>query len=90
MKASSNIKPLAYMKTHSAELVKSVNDSRSPVVITQNGQARAVIMDAVSYEQMQDALVLLKMLSKSDEEYRKGHWKSQKEVEADFRKRFPD
>jgi hypothetical protein len=47
-------------------------------------------MDAASYAQMQDALVLLKMLSKSDEEYRKGHWKSQEQVEADFEKRFPD
>ena len=89
MKAS-NIKPITYMKTHSAELVKAVNESRSPVVITQNGLARAVVMDAASYEQMQDALILLKILAQSDAEYRKGHWKSQEEVEADFRKRFPD
>ncbi|MGA2742250.1 MAG: type II toxin-antitoxin system Phd/YefM family antitoxin [Bryobacteraceae bacterium] len=85
-----NIKPIAYMKTHSAELVKSVNESRSPVVITQDGQARAVVMDAASYAQMQDALILLRMLSQSDEAYRKGHWKSQEQVEADFAKRFPD
>jgi prevent-host-death family protein len=62
MKAT-NVKPIAYMKTHSAKLVKAVNESRSPVVITQNGLARAVVMDAASYEQMQDALILLKMLS---------------------------
>ena len=88
MKAS-NVKPITYMKTHSAELVKAVNANRSPVVITQNGHARAVVMDAASYEQMQDALILLKILSQSDAEYRKGHWKSQEEVEADFEKRFP-
>jgi len=89
MKAS-NIKPITYMKTHSAELVKAVNESRSPVVITQNGQARAVVLDAASYEQMQDALILLKILAQSDAEYRRGRWKSQEEVESDFRKRFPD
>jgi prevent-host-death family protein len=89
MKAS-NIKPITYMKTHSAELVKAVNDNRSPVVITQNGQARAVVMDAASYEQMQHALILLKILSHSDGEYSKGHWESQEDVEADFQKRFPD
>jgi prevent-host-death family protein len=88
MKAS-NIKPITYMKTHSAELVKAVNESRSPVVITQNGQARAVVMDAASYERMQDALILLKILSHSDAEYQKGHWKSQEGVEADFQERFP-
>ncbi|MGA2592485.1 MAG: type II toxin-antitoxin system Phd/YefM family antitoxin [Bryobacteraceae bacterium] len=89
MKAS-NIKPITYMKTHSAELVKAVNENRSPVVITQNGQARAVVMDAASYEQMQDALMLLKILSQSDTAYRKGHWKSQEDAEAEFEKRFPD
>jgi prevent-host-death family protein len=88
MKAS-NIKPITYMKTHSAELVKAVNESRSPVVITQNGQARAVVMDAASYERMQDALILLKILSHSGAEYQKGHWKSQEGVEADFQERFP-
>jgi hypothetical protein len=46
-------------------------------------------MDAASYEQMQDALILLKILSQSDAEYRNGHWKSQAQVEADFGKRFP-
>ena len=89
MKAT-HVRPITYMKTHSAEVVKAVNESRNPVVITQNGQARAVAMDAASYAQMQDALILLKMLSQSDAEYRKGHWKSQEDVEADFRKRFPD
>ncbi|MGC9947452.1 MAG: type II toxin-antitoxin system Phd/YefM family antitoxin [Bryobacteraceae bacterium] len=89
MKAS-NVKPITYMKTHAAELVKTVNESRSPVVITQNGLARAVVMDAASYEQMQDALILLKILAQSDAEYRKGHWKSQADVEAGFQKRFPD
>jgi len=88
MKAS-NIQPITYMKTHSAELVKAVNESRSPIVITQNGRARAVVMDAASYEQMKDALILLKILAQSDAEYRKGHWKSQEDVEADFEKRFP-
>jgi len=86
---ASNVKPITYMKTHSAELVNSVNENRSPVVITQNGQARAVVMDAASYEEMQDALVLLKILSHSDAEYRKGHWKSQEGVEVEFEKRFP-
>ena len=89
MKAS-NVKPITYMKTHAAELVRTVNEQRSPVVITENGEARAVVMDAGSYERMQDALVLLKILSQSDDAYRKGQWKSQEDAEAEFEKRFPD
>jgi prevent-host-death family protein len=87
---ATNVKPITYMKTHSAELVKAVNESRSPIVITQNGQARAVVVDAASYDHMRDALILLKILSQSDAEYRNGHWKSQEAVETEFRKRFPD
>lgn len=86
---TSNIKPITYMKTHSTELVRVVNETRSPVVITQNGLPRAVVMDAASYEQMQDALILLKILSQSDAAYRNGNWKSQEEMEAEFEKRFP-
>jgi prevent-host-death family protein len=88
MKAS-NIKPITYMKTHAAELIRDVNETRSPIVITQNGEARAVVLDAASYDQMRDALILLKILSQSDAEYQKGNWKSQEEVEAELEKRFP-
>lgn len=55
----------------------------------QNGVPRAVVMDAVRYKQMQDTLVLLKILSQSDAEYRKGNWKSQEQMEAEVEKRFP-
>jgi len=88
MKAS-NIKPITYMKRHSTELVRVVNETRSPVVITQNGLPRAVVMDAISYEHIQDAMILLKILSHSDVEYRKGNWKSQEQMEIEVEKRFP-
>ena len=62
------------MKKHSTELV--------------NGQSRRVVMDADN--EQTHALILLKILSQSDAEYRKGRWKSQEEVEADFEKKFRD
>ncbi|MBZ5592326.1 MAG: type II toxin-antitoxin system Phd/YefM family antitoxin [Acidobacteriia bacterium] len=87
MRASA-IKPITYMKTHSAQLVAGVNQSRSPVVITQNGEARAVVVDIKSYERMQDALILLKLISQSEEDFRRGRWKSQKAVEASLLRKF--
>jgi len=59
MRASA-VKPITYMKTHSAELVAEVNRKKSPVVITQNGTPRAVVMDVESYERLEDALIVLK------------------------------
>jgi prevent-host-death family protein len=87
---ASDIKPITYMKTHSAELVADVNKRRSPVVITQNGEPRAVIVDIESYERTQDALMLLKLIAQSEEDLRKGKWLSQSQMEAELRKRLGD
>ncbi|HTS51297.1 MAG TPA: type II toxin-antitoxin system Phd/YefM family antitoxin [Bryobacteraceae bacterium] len=89
MRASA-VKPITYMKTHSAELVAEVNKKRSPVVITQNGSPRAVVMDVDSYEKLQDALILLKLIAQSEEELRNGKWLSQAQMERELRKRLGD
>ena len=85
---ASNVKPITYMKTHSAELVASVNEKKSPVVITQNGEPRAVVMDVESYERIEDALVLLKMISQSEDARSKKRWLSQDQMEEELRKKF--
>jgi prevent-host-death family protein len=87
---AADIKPVTYMKTHSAELLAEVNKKRTPVVITQNGAPRAVVMDVESYERMQDALILLKLISHSEEDLKKGHWLSQQQMEQEVRKRLGD
>lgn len=89
MRASA-VKPITYMKTHSAELVAEVNKKRSPVVITQNGAPRAVVMDVASYERIQDALILLKLISQSEDALQKGRWLSQSQMERELRKRLGD
>jgi prevent-host-death family protein len=87
---ASDVKPITYMKTHSAELVADVNKRRSPVVITQNGEPTAVVIDIESYERTQDALMLLKLIAQSEEDLRKGKWLSQSQMEAELRKRLGD
>jgi prevent-host-death family protein len=89
MRASA-IKPITYMKTHAAELLAEVNEKRSPIVITQNGAPRAVVVDIESYERTQDALALLKLISQSEEAGRKGRWLSHKQMEQELRKRLGD
>ena len=87
---SSAVKPITYMKTHSAELVAEVNQRRSPVVITQNGAPRAVVMDVDSYQRIQDALILLKLISQSEEDFKKGRWFTHGRMERELRKRLGD
>jgi len=87
---ASDVKPITYMKTHSAELVAAVNKKRSPVVITQNGAPRAVVMDVQSYEKIQDAFILLKMISQSEAAFQKGDWLTQEQMEREVQARLGD
>jgi prevent-host-death family protein len=87
---ASDVKPITYMKTHSAELIADVNKRRSPIVITQNGEPRAVVVDIETYERTQDALMLLKLIAQSEDARRKKRWLSQEQMEEELRKRFGD
>ena len=63
MKLSSQIKAISYLKAHTAEIVRNLGEQREPLVITQNGEAKAVMQDIESYEQTQDTMALLKILA---------------------------
>jgi prevent-host-death family protein len=63
MKLSSRIKPISYLKAHVAEIVRTMEKERKPLVITQNGEAKVVMQDIESYEQTQETLALLKILA---------------------------
>ncbi|MDY6955141.1 MAG: type II toxin-antitoxin system Phd/YefM family antitoxin [Thermodesulfobacteriota bacterium] len=63
MKLSSQIRPISYLKAHTAEIVRNLSKQQEPLVITQNGEAKVVIQDIQSYEQTQKTMALLKILS---------------------------
>jgi prevent-host-death family protein len=56
MKYSTRIKSISYLKAHAAGVVRKLAKPREPLVITQNGDARAVIQDVASYEATQEML----------------------------------
>ena len=63
MKYSDQIKPVSYLKANTAEILRRMAERREPLVITQNGVAKAVIQDVASYEQTQETMALLKILA---------------------------
>ena len=63
MKLSEQIKPISYLKANAADLLKQLQETREPMVITQNGEAKAIIQDIRSFEAMQENLALLKILA---------------------------
>lgn len=62
MKIADRVKPISYLKAHSAEIIRELSDGGAPLVITQNGEAKAVLQDIGSFEQAQETLALLKLL----------------------------
>ncbi|MCZ6646965.1 MAG: type II toxin-antitoxin system Phd/YefM family antitoxin [SAR324 cluster bacterium] len=63
MKLSDQIKPISYLKAHAAEVLRRLGEGGEAMVITQNGEAKAVLQDIKSYEQTQETLALLKILA---------------------------
>ena len=62
------------------DLLKQINETRHPVIITQNGEARAVLQDPQSYENMRNAIGMLKLLSQGEADIRSGKSRSQEDV----------
>lgn len=62
------IKPISYFKANAAEIIRDLADVREPMIITQNGEATAVIQDIHSYQATQETLALLKLLAIGREE----------------------
>ena len=75
-----DIKPVTYLKSRAADLLKQINETHRPVIITQNGEPRAILQDPKSYEDMRNAIGMLKLISQAEEEIRDGKLKSQQEV----------
>lgn len=63
MRYSTQIKPISYLKANAADVLQELQEQRKPLIITQNGEAKAVIQDVVSYEETQETLALLKILA---------------------------
>jgi prevent-host-death family protein len=87
MKLSSRIKPISYLKAHAAEIVRTLNEHREPLVITQNGEAKVVIQDIESYEQTQETMALLKILALGTRQIAEGKVQPAEEVIKRLRER---
>ncbi|MHC8348284.1 type II toxin-antitoxin system Phd/YefM family antitoxin [Pseudomonas sp. RT4P38] len=84
MKLSSQIKPISYLKSHTAEIVKALTESREPLVITQNGEAKLVVMDVKSFEEQEDTMALLKLLAMGNREIVEGKLRDAEDVFAEL------
>ena len=87
-----DIKPVTYLKSRAADLLNQINETHRPVIITQNGEPRAVLQDPESYENMRNAIGILKLISQGETDVRSGRTKPQErmfdEIESELKARL--
>ena len=82
---STQVKPISYLKANAAEVLIDLAERREPLVITQNGEAKAVLQDLASYEETQETLALLKILALGQQDVDAGRVKPVTDVVARLR-----
>jgi prevent-host-death family protein len=85
MRYSAHIKPISYLKANAAEVLTQIAEHREPLVITQNGEAKAVLQDVASFEETQETLALLKLLALGNQDLSAGKVKPVADVVARLR-----
>ena len=75
MHFSTQVKPISYLKANAAQVLADLSANREPLLITQNGEAKAVLQDVASYEQAQETLALLKVLALGNQDFAAGRVK---------------
>ena len=85
MRYSSQVKPISYLKANAAEVLANLTEQREPLVITQNGEAKAVLQDVASFEETQETLALLKILALGNQDVALGKVKPAADVVARLR-----
>jgi len=87
-----DIRPVTYLKSRAADLLNQINETHRPVIITQNGEPRAVLQDPKSYENMRNAIGILKLISQGETDVRNGRTEPQEsmfdEIESELKARL--
>ena len=86
MKLTTRVKPISYLTSNAAEIAKEISDSREPMVFTQDGEAKLVVMDVATYEEQQETMALLKILALGGQEIEQGDFRSDEAVFAELDK----
>jgi prevent-host-death family protein len=87
MKYTTHIQPISYLKANAAQLLRDLAIDQRPLVITQNGEAAAVLQDVTSFEKNQETMALLKILALGNAQIEKGQVISAAKAFAQVRRR---
>ena len=83
-----DVKPISYIKTNTAEMINYINDHKNPIIVTQHGKAKGVFLDIESYQNMVNALSLMKLLQFSEKSIHEGKVYDNDQVFSELRKKI--
>lgn len=72
MKLSNNIKPISFLKANAADIIRNIGTNQDPLIITQNGEAKAIIQDIESFEKDRETMAMLKILALGNQQIENG------------------
>lgn len=84
MSLATHIKPISYLKSNAADIVKTFASNPESIIITQNGEAKMVVMDIGTYERQQETMALLKLLNLGRKELQDGKFQSAEDFFAEM------
>ncbi len=86
MKLSERVRPISYLKSHAAEIVRDFEENRTPLIVTQNGEAKIVVMDIRTYEEQIETMAFLKLINMGRKEISQGKFQSTEDFFAEMEK----
>jgi prevent-host-death family protein len=88
MKLSRDLKPVSYFKNNMAEVIRKLNENQGTMIITQNGEARAALIDIKAYEDLQETLAMLEMIALGNRNLTEGRYRPAEQVLKEFEERI--
>ena len=80
MKYSESIKPISFFKNNMAKVIRQLNEEQGTMIITQNGEAKAAMVDIRQYEQMQESMAMLELIAQGKQAFAEGKYHPAKDV----------
>ncbi len=88
MNIKDDIRSVTYLKSHAAGILDFINETHRSMIITQNGEAKGVLLDPESYDKMRRALVLMKIIAHGEKDISDGKTVPQELLFAKVEKRL--
>ena len=88
LKLSQDIKPISYLRNNMAEVIRKLNESQGTIIITQNGEAKAALVDIKAYKDLQETLSMLELIAQGNESLVEERYRQAERVLAEFEERI--